>query len=545
MTSYAIYWEPAGHTSPAGYDTVINAFFSNVAAASGTTSNVFGITPQYADSSGRAAAYADSFGGERHDVNAYPASGCKAPKGDVCLTDTQVQAELATITAGQPHGLGVVYFVFLPPNVQECFGSSPVDCTFKTKGGETSCGHHSHASDTYYAVLPYPTATACKTGKKNQLPNGNIADETVRYAAHEAIEAVTDPTGESWYAPNLRPPEEIGDECEWDFGVPAGKKGHQYNQTINGAHYFLQGVWSNRQHGCALQPPAGGVAPPSATFTATNVGGRSVQFDASGSSTAAAKIDLYEWSLGDGANPIAFGPLLSHSYPHSGSYDVQLIVEDSDNLIAAAAGTSVTVAGTSGSLLLYEGNESVGNDGTNSSYTELEGATGREVQVATSMPPDLSGQACVLLQINQEAFSAEQTNTLQQYMSAGGVVVAIGEWYGYVTTADDNLTALASSLGLSMAFEHTAFGGGYHTTAEFGSSPFATGLHTLEFAAATGVSTTPPAEVIASEGEAFMASQAVGKGAFVMLGDSNVLSDESSNGFTEADNGVLARNLCG
>jgi hypothetical protein len=38
---YAIYWDPAGSSMQSGYQSVISGFFSNVAAASGQSSNVY------------------------------------------------------------------------------------------------------------------------------------------------------------------------------------------------------------------------------------------------------------------------------------------------------------------------------------------------------------------------------------------------------------------------------------------------------------------------------------------------------------------------
>src|SRR5947209_2665108 len=40
-TTYAIYWLPSGQTVSSKYESLITGFFQNVAAASGSTSNVY------------------------------------------------------------------------------------------------------------------------------------------------------------------------------------------------------------------------------------------------------------------------------------------------------------------------------------------------------------------------------------------------------------------------------------------------------------------------------------------------------------------------
>src|SRR5581483_9785021 len=75
--TYAIYWEPTGyaHPFPAGYETTINQWFTDVAADSGKTTNVYGVDTQYSDGSGNIA-YSSTFGGSTVATNAFPANGC-------------------------------------------------------------------------------------------------------------------------------------------------------------------------------------------------------------------------------------------------------------------------------------------------------------------------------------------------------------------------------------------------------------------------------------------------------------------------------------
>ena len=47
--TYAIYWVPAGYSVTASYKAMINQYFTDVAAASGATSNVYSVETQYYD----------------------------------------------------------------------------------------------------------------------------------------------------------------------------------------------------------------------------------------------------------------------------------------------------------------------------------------------------------------------------------------------------------------------------------------------------------------------------------------------------------------
>ncbi len=60
--------------------------------------------------------------------------------------------------------------------------------------------------------------------------------------SHEHNEAITDPQLNAWYDSSGA---ENGDKCAWTFGTVSGPDGAEYNQTINGHHYWLQQEWSN------------------------------------------------------------------------------------------------------------------------------------------------------------------------------------------------------------------------------------------------------------------------------------------------------------
>ncbi len=241
--TYAIYWVPSGYTMASGYSTLVNQYFTDVAAASGQTSNVYYTETQYNDGSGYVQ-YSSSFGGSYTDTSPLPASGCTDSDTSVCLTDAQLQAEIQKDVAanGWPKGGSTEYFLFTAKGIGSCSGSS---CAFTQY-----CAYHSWigsgSSEILYANMPYADTvpSACDVG---QHPNGNDADATLNVTSHEHNETITDENGNAWY--DLGGYED-GDKCAWIFGTVSGPNGAEYNQTINGHHYFLQQEYSNYDRNC-------------------------------------------------------------------------------------------------------------------------------------------------------------------------------------------------------------------------------------------------------------------------------------------------------
>jgi hypothetical protein len=242
--TYAIYWVPAGYSVSPGYTTLINRFLGDVAADSGKTSNVY-----YSDTQYSGIHYSSTFGGSATDTSAFPASGCSdsVAQTTVCLSDAQLQAEVAKVRAAQgwANGPSTLFFLFTPQNVGSCAGS---DCAFSQY-----CAYHSWfgsgSSVTLYANQPY-TDTVPSACDATAHPNGDAADPTINVVSHEHNEAITDEQGNAWY--DLAGYEN-GDKCAWYFGTALGTwNGAPYNQLINGNHYELQQEYSNAHHGCVL-----------------------------------------------------------------------------------------------------------------------------------------------------------------------------------------------------------------------------------------------------------------------------------------------------
>ncbi len=288
-TTYAIYWVPSGATACGGapchvsanYESLINQYFTDVAAASGRTDNVYATDTQYYDATG-AIAYDSSFSiGSNSYVDMatpFPANQCAADTADpVCLTDAQLQTAIqrAIDTNGWPEGRTNLFFIMLPENVGVCFNAGAgSDCTTNS-----FCAYHNFYADgsrpVIYAVEPYDkTITGCYATTHGQgSPSGDDADATINTISHEQNEAITDPWGTGWYAADGS---ENGDLCAWKFGTPLGTVGGEpYNQVINGHYYSLQQEWSNTSPvgtdgKCVLGYSAGLLSPP------TNIDGPAI-----------------------------------------------------------------------------------------------------------------------------------------------------------------------------------------------------------------------------------------------------------------------------
>jgi hypothetical protein len=150
---------------------------------------------------------------------------------------------------------------FLPKGVETCFtstnGGGGGSCSINSRPG--FCGYHAYAApplvaDMNYAVVDSPTRWTCSSDagsntRSNQTPNGNIdADTEISVTSHEISETITDPTGAGWYDSSGYAGE-IGDDCSYVYGDSLsfqGSYGSEYNQTINGDHYFIQEEFSDQ-----------------------------------------------------------------------------------------------------------------------------------------------------------------------------------------------------------------------------------------------------------------------------------------------------------
>jgi hypothetical protein len=136
-----VYWAPPGATVTANYHSLIERYLSDVAADSGRVTNDYATDTQYNDSGSNFIQYQQTWGGPTTDTNAFPATpaGCPTTDGTLtvptCLSQTQEANELDNFIQanGLPRGLGHIYFLVLPDNVETC------DDTFASCGNVLIC----------------------------------------------------------------------------------------------------------------------------------------------------------------------------------------------------------------------------------------------------------------------------------------------------------------------------------------------------------------------------------------------------------------------
>jgi hypothetical protein len=252
VTVTPIFWEPGGsqYAFPSGYEAIIDNYLANVAAASGSTSNVYSVdTEYYQDLGGTKMSIGYAIHAETRlvDTAAFPGSGCRPDSGYTeCITDAQLRTELASITSSQnlPTDLAYFYPVFFPPGVETMDADG-------TTSANSYCGYHrafgTGSDQTVYGGLPIVSGGVCDAG---QAPNGNLAaDGMIITLSHELNEAITDPLGQAAW--NDQAGHEIGDMCADHYGPPLGSTNPsnsdstEYNQVINGGRYYAQAEFSD------------------------------------------------------------------------------------------------------------------------------------------------------------------------------------------------------------------------------------------------------------------------------------------------------------
>jgi hypothetical protein len=268
VTIHTIFWAPSGFQfegSPSpgvlGYEPLVQRFFTDIAHDSGDTTDVYSVLRQYGDGSGPGQ-YAMSYNAATDSINdtdPYPPSDeqCASPQGvATCVTDSELEDEIDR-EIGKA-GLGTrdldnLWFVFLPPNVDTCIAVG--SCGSNAYGGYHSW-YDPGSGVTVYAVIPDPLIE--QTVPPGGDPQGNPdAESAIDAAAHETIEAMTNPEGDAWMDSNGM---EVADKCEFgpELGTPLGyaPDGSPYDQLINGDQWLIQNMWSNAAGGCVQSSPA-------------------------------------------------------------------------------------------------------------------------------------------------------------------------------------------------------------------------------------------------------------------------------------------------
>jgi hypothetical protein len=301
ITITPIYWEPnSASGSPlfynsAQYRNLINQYLADVAAASGTNTNVYSTAVEYPGNNG-SNGYNIVRGTPIRDHDLLPkGQGCWVAKLDTsniysdgsgysaCLDDAQIEAEIQKVVTGLglPSDYNHEYVMLTPKHVASCFypgstASKKNICTLTHYPSAGYCAYHTMFgpnypfSGTVYAMMPYPIYqspvgyTCGSDGGGHGIiesPHyvgdqvGKDADVEVSPLSHEIMESITDPnTYNGWFDAIGN---ENGDDCAYVYGEGTGQggdgswadvfgqPGYRYNQIINGDHWLTQEEFSN------------------------------------------------------------------------------------------------------------------------------------------------------------------------------------------------------------------------------------------------------------------------------------------------------------
>jgi hypothetical protein len=294
--AFALTWDaplPSGsqHNYWSGTRDYVERFMRDVADESGTLTSPYAVTTQYTDSTGRAG-NASLYGGGCIDYgasggsacefgttgagHAFPASGC-TPGGNsftyvhtvtantVCLTDAQLQGELATmitqtgILTRTQLGYKPTLVLLTPPGVETCLDAAGKMCT--ANGNLTP---------------PQPTVTAASTG--GTVAAGTYQVEVTYVTAGgeflPSVPQTVTTTGSTSTITIESPPAANGATGWYAYVTQPGKTTFERQQgspTAIGSSFTLSA------------PPAAGAAPPLAPLFCSyhshvNVGGTEIPY---------------------------------------------------------------------------------------------------------------------------------------------------------------------------------------------------------------------------------------------------------------------------
>ncbi len=183
--TYAIYWVPAGYSIPAGYDTTINQYFTDVAADSGKWTNVYATRHAVLE-------HPVQLDLRRlvHGQNAFPASGCPLYNGapqvpDRCPDPDRDRQRDRSHRAGRGTARNM-FFLFTPP-------TSAAASTRAAAAAPTPPTAPTTAPRTLGANLREPALAAAPAATRASTRTvANHADPTINVVSHEHNEAITD-----------------------------------------------------------------------------------------------------------------------------------------------------------------------------------------------------------------------------------------------------------------------------------------------------------------------------------------------------------------
>ena len=168
-STFAIYWDPTTNHYHGDWQHVIDTFFHDLGAASGSLASVFAVDEQYTDRSNQPANYRSTFKGAFTDTNKYPVSGCEDPNPFVeedqivtegkheaiCLTADQIREQLQKFIGQHslPKGMSTIFYLLTPPGVTVCLDGGTASGHCSDYVGTTSEGSYQRSICSYHAAV--------------------------------------------------------------------------------------------------------------------------------------------------------------------------------------------------------------------------------------------------------------------------------------------------------------------------------------------------------------------------------------------------------
>jgi hypothetical protein len=217
-------------------------------------------------------------------------------------------------------------------------------------------------------------------------------------------------------------------------------------------------------------------------------------------------------------------------------------------VVGSSSGTSSqAVVPPTGATYVYQydstGNPTDGDLG----FSDWHDATRQPVVTATSLPSRLTSYRCVVLDLN-EAFRPGDESSVENFLQAGGTVLALGEHQGRgFDAADGALNGLIAAVGGDIRLNDDARDGGKHVTDNVLPSPITVGVKSLTYDWATSVEVSGSATPLVNSTDdsyTLVAGQSVGSGLLVVSGDSNPFSDRNDGAYSDASSGTFVKDLC-
>ena len=202
-------------TFPAGYTSALQSFRNQYG-----TNGEYNVITQYSGSNGTVA-LSNLAGGtaDWFDTSAPPTA----------VTDSIVQSKVNAYLSTHSFDANAIYEVVIPSTSYSDDGSGATSC-----GGPNLayCAYHSWIGSgtgaTKYSIQPYPSCSGCT------VSGWTAAQNQDHFICHETREAVTDPTGSTWYD---RSGNELDDKCAWSpTPFLSGGFGYQDEWSNSGRH---------------------------------------------------------------------------------------------------------------------------------------------------------------------------------------------------------------------------------------------------------------------------------------------------------------------